>query len=124
VFAQSPPVDIQYDLSKQSCNGTQVPPTIAAFLVQVVDEDSAQSLSVTLKWSLAPQGVSGSINMTPRDLIKKTFYGQFGPFEAGPNGAAGGTVTVSIVATDHLGLSSAALATKVTLDACRPIIIG
>ena len=115
--------EIQYRLGSTGCNGTQTPPTIAVFLVQVFDEDPAQALSVTLTWTSTLKNVAGSIKMTPRDQIAKTFYGQFGPFDSPANGAAGTTITVTIVATDHLGLSSLPLTTTVILDSCRIIIV-
>jgi hypothetical protein len=61
--------------------------------------------------------------MNPRNLNLKTFYGQFGPFDSSANGAVGTTITVTIVATDHLGSSSLPLTTTVILDTCSPIII-
>jgi hypothetical protein len=78
---------------------------------------------VTLTWTSTLKNVAGSIKMTPRDQIGKTFYGQFGPFDSSANGAVGTTITVTIVATDHLGLSSLPLTTTVILDPCGIVVI-
>jgi len=72
---------------------------------------------VTLTWTSDVKGIAGSIQMTPRNVTQKTFYGQFGPYSA-PNGGPSGTVSVTIVATDHLGLSSIPLTVSFPLAAC------
>jgi len=102
------------------CNPRLELPLVAAFLVQVTDEDPPTSLRVKLSWTGTYEG---SIDMTLRDPNAGTFYGQTPVFFVGPNGAPSGSIKIQVTATDKAGLSTTVDGLPITFPACQGVII-
>jgi putative peptide zinc metalloprotease protein len=109
-WVTDPGGSIAQDVNGQACSGSS---TQAFPVVSVKDDhDSPADIKVTVIWSgfadgSAPMSWDGN------------FYGSVGPIPYSGQANEGGTISISVTATDSQGKTSRIDGTSITVDACR-----